>query len=309
MRAFALLLCLLLCPLVATADERLIWQPLNSDARLSEAQWRQIWRASARQGVHTVIVQWTRFGDERFGESGGWLAEALRAARAEGLALVLGLYYDPDYYQQMSERDDVAFYWHQQLGLSLEQARRIERDWQLPIAGWYLPMELDDWNFRDASRRVELQRQLSSFAMQLGRPLHLSAYSGGFLAPQPFAAWLDDIAAQGIEVWWQDGVGTAALAPLVRLAYASALPCRVGVIREAFRQISGEGEPFAALPGTPRPAPICHASAVFELRYRPWGRLLYEYFRPLNDEHSGHKLLLRNRPRLPASEIHPQTDP
>ena len=139
--------------------------------------------------------------------------------------------------------------------------------------------------------------------------MHLSAYSGGFLAPQPFAAWLDDIAAQGIEVWWQDGVGTAALAPLVRLAYASALPCRVGVIREAFRQVSGEGEPFAALPGTPRPAPICHASAVFELRYRPWGRLLYEYFRPLNDEHSGHKLLLRNRPRLPASEIHPQTDP
>lgn len=306
MRALALLLCLLLTPLTASADQRLVWQPLNADARLSKAQWRQLWRASARQGVHTLIVQWTRFGDEAFGGPEGWLAEALRAARAEGLTLVLGLHYDPDYYRQMGARDDIAFYWHHQLGLSLEQAQRLERDWQLPVAGWYLPMELDDWHFRDSGRRAELQRQLARFAMALGRPLHLSAFTGGFLAPEPFAAWLDELSALGLRIWWQDGVGTGALEPLVRLAYASALPCRIGVIREAFRQVSDEGEAFAALPGTPQPAPACHESAVFELRYRPWGRALYQRPADAGKRH-GADLLLRPLPRLPVSELPPSS--
>lgn len=271
-----LLSLLLLGPLLAQADGRLFYQPLNVDAALSQEQWREIWRDTADKGVKTLVVQWTRFGDEAFGGAQGWLANSLREAQGQGLKLILGLHYDPQFYQQLAEHPDFAQYWQQQLALSLEQRQRLEQEWQIPVTGWYLPMELDDWNFRDMARREVLQQQLIGFAAQLGRPLHLSAFSGGFLPPNTYAGWLDSLVRVGLTLWWQDGVGTGALTPLVRLAYVSALPCKVGIIREAFRQVSAEGEPFMAVPGSPSTWPPCHATAVFELRYRPWARTLYD---------------------------------
>lgn len=297
------LLCivLLLAALNAHADKRLFYQPLNADATLSQAQWREIWQASVANGVQTIVVQWTRFGDEDFGGADGWLARTLREADAQGLQLVLGLYYAPDYYQQLAARDDIAYYWHQQLGLSLQQQQRLSRDWRLPVSGWYLPMELDDWNYRDSARREELQRQLVSFAGQLDQPLHLSAFSGAFLSPGVYAEWLDGLAQAGMKVWWQDGVGTGVLAPLVRLAYASALPCRIGFIREAYRQTSLADQPFMAVPGRPLAWSPCHATAVFELRYRSWGQVLYR------NQHGAQRqgrepLLMRPLPRLPLTQ-------
>ncbi|TBU86572.1 DUF4434 domain-containing protein [Pseudomonas dryadis] len=297
------MLTLLLCTALGVqADTRLFYQPLNADANLSPAQWRGIWRDSVANGVETLVVQWTRFGNEDFGGAAGWLATALREADGQGLELILGLHYDPDYYRNLASRDDFSYYWHEQLSLGMQQQRELLANWRLPVAGWYLPMELDDWNFRERERRVELRRQLHSFAQQLNRPLHLSAFTGGFLAPQVFAQWLDGLAGTGLEVWWQDGVGTAALTPLVRLAYATALPCRIGIIRESFRQVSQEGQPFLALPSTPATWPPCHPTAVFELRYRPWGKLLYDNQHGASDPLAGRAspLLMRPLPRLPV---------
>ncbi|MNF00635.1 hypothetical protein D3C80_1994980 [compost metagenome] len=73
-------------------------------------------------------------------------------------------------------------------------------------------------------------------------------------------------------VWWQDGAGTGRLPALVRQGYEQALPCRVGVVREAFRQVSAPEQAFRAEPAEPRLGSGCHAEAVFALRYRPWAR-------------------------------------
>lgn len=265
--------------LPAQADERLFYQPLNVDAALTPAQWQAQWKASAAQGAKTVIVQWTAYGDSDFGGPDGWLAQSLKSAQAQGLQLVLGLYMDPAYYQRQGELDTPGLesYWQHQLSRSLSQQRRLREHWKLPVSAWYLPMELDDWHFQDSERRRALQRQLRDFARQLDAPLQLSAFSGGKLAPQIYADWLGGIAAQGIQVWWQDGSGTGTLPPLVRQAYANALPCSVGIVREAFRQTSTAGQPFRAEPATPSSVSTgCHASAVFALRYRPWGKILLD---------------------------------
>lgn len=257
------------------ADDRLFYQPLNVDASLSDAQWQQIWRASAAQGAKTLIVQWTAYGDSDFGGADGWLARSLKSAHDNGLQLVLGLYMDPAYYQRQSELDTPGLeaYWQHQLGRSLAQQRQISQHVKLPVAAWYLPMELDDWHFQAAERRQALQRQLKDFAGQLKAPLQLSAFSGGKLAPQVYGNWLGQIAGLGVQVWWQDGAGTGALPERVRQAYAAALPCSVGIVREAFRQTSAAGQPFHAEPAAPSAASNgCHASAVFEVRYRPWGK-------------------------------------
>ncbi|TVT86121.1 DUF4434 family protein [Pseudomonas sp. H3(2019)] len=280
MSRLMLVLCLLMLgSQQLCADERIFYQPLNVDASLSQAQWQQVWQASAEQGATTVIVQWTAYGDSAFGGASGWLANSLRLAQALGLKLVLGLSMDPAYYQRIDQLDSagLASYWQAQLGQSLAQQQKLRKDWKLPVSGWYLPLELDDAHFTAVDRREQLQRQLQSFARQLDAPLHISAFSAGKLAPQVNADWLGELASNGIQVWWQDGVGTGRLPPVVRNSYASALPCSVGIVREAFRQLSAEGQPFRAEPATPDATSNgCHPTAVFDLRYRPWGRVILD---------------------------------
>lgn len=280
MNRLMLLFCLLLLGTQQVcADERIFYQPLDVDASLSQAQWREIWQASAKQGATTIIVQWTAYGDSVFGEADGWLANSLRQAQAQGLKLVLGLSMDPAYYQRINQLDSagLASYWQAQLGQSLAQQQKLRKDWKLPVSGWYLPLELDDAHFTAVDRRERLQRQLQDFARQLDAPLHISAYSTGKLAPQVNADWLSELASSGIQVWWQDGAGTGRLPPVVRNSYASTLPCPVGIVREAFRQVSAEGQPFRAEPATPDATPGgCHPTAVFALRYRPWGRVILD---------------------------------
>jgi hypothetical protein len=271
--------CLLLSAVVVRADERVFYQPLNVDANLSQTQWQKIWQDSAKQGAHTLIVQWTAYGDSDFGGAHGWLANSLKLAQQQGLQLVLGLKMDPAYYQRIDELDSagLATYWQAQLGQSLAQQQKLRKDWQLPVTGWYLPLELDDLHFLAADRRATLHRQLTDLAGKLDAPLHVSAFSAGKLAPTINAKWLGDLASVGVQVWWQDGAGTARLTPVVRNGYASALPCSVGIVREAFRQVSRDGQPFRAEPSAPDVTPAgCHPSAVFSLRYRPWGQVILD---------------------------------
>ncbi|MCE0910508.1 MULTISPECIES: DUF4434 family protein [Pseudomonas] len=269
-----LALCLLALCLPATADRRLFYQPLNRDASITPAQWQQLWHATVAQGGKTLIVQWSAYGDSDFGGAQGWLANSLRSARAQGLQLIVGLYMDPAYYQRLDELDGEGMnsYWKAQLGRSLSQYQQLRQTWQLPVDGWYLPMELDDQHFREAERRDALYSQLQAFNRQLDKPLHISAFSAGKLSPRINAAWLEQLAGLGLTVWWQDGAGTGRLPALVRQGYEQALPCRVGVVREAFRQVSGPGQAFRAEPAEPKLGSGCHAEAVFALRYRPWAR-------------------------------------
>jgi hypothetical protein len=273
MRSF-LAICMLALCLPALADQRLFYQPLNRDAAVTPAQWQQLWRATKAQGGKTLIVQWSAYGDSDFGGAQGWLANSLREAHAQGLELVLGLYLDPAYYQRIEvlDGDGLNNYWKSQLGRSLGQYQQLRKDWQLPVTGWYLPMELDDLHFRDAGRREALYSQLQAFNRRLDKPLHISAFSAGILAPRVNGAWLDQLAGLGLTVWWQDGAGTGRLPPLVRQGYEQALPCRVGVVREAFRQVSAPGQAFRAEPAEPKLSAGCHAEAVFALRYRPWAK-------------------------------------
>ncbi|WP_433735436.1 DUF4434 family protein [Pseudomonas putida] len=272
-------LCLLLSHAAVRADERIFYQPLNVDASLNQAQWQQIWQDTARQGVHTVIVQWTAYGDSDFGGAKGWLADSLKLAQAQGLKLVLGLRMDPAYYQRIDELDSagLATYWQAQLGQSLAQQQKLRKDWKIEVSGWYLPMELDDLHFLAADRRQTLQRQLQDFTKKLDAPLHVSAFSAGKLAPKVNGQWLGELASPGLQIWWQDGAGTGRLPVLVRNGYANALPCSVGIVQEAFRQVSPAGNPFRAEPATLNATtPGCHPSAVFSLRYRPWGKVILD---------------------------------
>ena len=267
---------LLILSVLVNADERLFYQPLSRDAALSPAQWRTLWRETANQGVQTLIVQWSRYGSEDFGGAQGWLANSLRLAHEQGLQLVLGLHMDDAYYRRIDELDGAGLiaYWKAQLGQSLAQQQRLKDTWALPVSGWYLPMELDDLHFQQADRREALHTLLQAFLREAGGPMHLSVFSTGKLSPNGQAQWLEALARLGLTVWWQDGAGTGRLPEFVRQQYAAALACEIGIIREAFRQTSTEGQPFKAAPAPPQTSKSCHPQAVFELHYRPWAKHL-----------------------------------
>ena len=146
----------------------------------------------------------------------------------------------------------------------------------LPVAGWYLPAELSDRLFAEAPRRAAIRSQLQQLAARLDQPLHISAYSTGQLSPDANGAWLQQLQDAGLQVWWQDGEGIAELPALVRQAYLQALPCPVGIVREAFRQTSAAGAPVKAVPAPPQPPVACHPNAVFALQYLPWAVALSE---------------------------------
>lgn len=261
----------------AAMPETVFYQPVETDRSITPSQWQQIWRNSADHGVKTVIVQWTSHGGNDFGGTDGWLATTLRLARENGLALIIGLHMDPDYYARLSEIDTAGTqpYLENQLGLSLHQADVIRNKWHLDAKGWYLPLELDDLNFQQKTRRDIIDQQLRDLAGHLDAPLHVSSFSGGKLTPDAYAKWLVSLRKSGIHVWAQDGTGTQTLPPIARQAYLEALPCDIGIVLEAFKQTSKPNRKFSAIPATPDPSySQCHPVSVFELRYLPWGALL-----------------------------------
>ena len=254
--------------------EVLFYQPQSRDARLDAAQWQALWQATRQAGVDTLIVQWSRHGEEDFGGADGWLRASLGQAAQAGLGLVLGLQHDPQYFDRAADAEGLSFYW-QRLFAGYRQQQMALAAWQLPVAGWYLPAELDDHSLGSPALRAAFAAQLQSFRQEQRLPLHLSAFSAGRLSPAAYADWLATLQAPGIQLWWQDGAGTAALPADARARYRAALPCSVGLIHEAFRQTSAAGRPFRAEPREPQADSGCHPRAVFSLRYRPWGRPLY----------------------------------
>ena len=266
-------------PLTRAAEnyrsETLFYQPQNRDATLSRQQWQTLWRRTRENGVETLIVQWTQYGEETFGGADGWLANALVDAERQGLELIIGLYQDPEYYETLPDNARFRHYWYQQLAKAHARQQQIQRQWPLTPVGWYLPEELDDWLFREPGVRQELTRQLASASQQLTGPLHLSMFSGGFVTPGVYAAWAEDIAESGWQVWWQDDEGARNLDPPMRQAYRDALSCRIGVVREAFARTSATESDFQAMPARPRQrGSDCHPDAVFSLRYMPWAEAL-----------------------------------
>ncbi|MAY72497.1 MAG: DUF4434 domain-containing protein [Halomonas sp.] len=261
----------------AYRSETLFYQPQNRDATLNQHQWQALWQRARENGVDTLIVQWTQYGEETFGGAEGWLARALVDAERQGLGLILGLYQDPEYYDTLPDNARFSHYWYQQLAQAGDLQQQIQQQWPLSPEGWYLPAELDDWLFHDPGVRQELTRQLTSASQQLAGPLHLSMFGGGFVTPQVYSAWAEDIADSGWQVWWQDDEGARNLEPFMRQAYRDALSCRIGVVREAFARTSATQSAFQASPATPRQrSNDCHPDAVFSLRYMPWAEELHQ---------------------------------
>lgn len=281
-------LALLLAPLLAVATTAIIYQPQLRDRDVAPAQWPALFAKVHAQGFDTLVVQWTKYGDA-FGDPAGhaWLLQRVREARAAGLSIVLGLGSDPEFFQRQEVAPEALDSYL--LSLSRQNAK-LARQWagdlgKDGIAGWYLPIEIDDRRWRDLKARKLLEDYLASERRQLDavaqRPVYVTSFFAGNMTPASYADLLADIQRSDVRIWVQDGAGTGRLDHGERALYLSAASqCNGaharGIVYEIFRQTS-EDKTFTAtsLPAAEvdtalaQRAPCEGDTVFFELRYLP----------------------------------------
>ncbi|WP_028453721.1 DUF4434 domain-containing protein [Chitinilyticum aquatile] len=249
---------LLAAPCRQAAQHIGIYQPWNAHSSLSSDQIETVAAKLASDGYTSVLLQWSRHGETRFwpADGSGWLPALLENARR--LQRIHGLYADPAYFRMIAQ-DDCALsgYLASLRRLNLEEAENMHRQQsgQL-LAGWYLPEEIDDLNWRTPQRQAMLADHLQRSVRQLqrltpGRPVYASAFFGGHGKPQDFARMLAQLHRQSGIIWLiQDGQGVARTPrPDTRLylhAISTTLPAKswLGVVEVFNEQPGATGSRF-----------------------------------------------------------------
>lgn len=288
---------LLLCPLWAQAFSAVIWQPQLRDQQISASQWQQLMQRLPAQGIDTLVLQWSQYGDT-FSQNADqqWLLARTKAARAAGLRLVIGLYADPEFFERQKQPDAAVGDYFNRLRA---HDRQLAAQWlkalgAQSISGWYLSAEIDDLRWRTPQSQQALLQWLQQSRADLkqiaDKPLAVSSFFVGNMSPEDYRQLIQTLSSSGVKVWVQDGAGVARLDPAVRQHYLDPLlhcpsPAAAGVIYERFRpHADGKGfQPLTTVQGNntailPAAAVGCAGdSLVFELRYLPQSKGIMAY--------------------------------
>lgn len=265
------------------------YQPLLRDQKVSADQWIQILSRAQQQGMTELVLQWGQHGDVIFFESSGHASALLAAVQHLRIPLWLGLYADPDYFKKTNSADNQKQrYFKQQLQLSLQ----VRRHWlnllklqpEFELKGWYLPMELNDTDFKSATYLDWLSSELKSLSEAIDKPMAISMYFNGTVPVKHWLGSARQLQSDGLHLWVQDGAGAALVPEAKRQQWLQQLPCTVMLIREQFIQSSTSGQVFQARPFTEAEKQAqpesCHPVIYFELRYMPAAAGIL----PLSDE-------------------------
>lgn len=207
-----------------------VLQPWERHRSWSEAEWSDAFRYLQQLGLEHVLVQWTRWHDQRYFRPASHgsdslrsvLGHILRQAERHGMHVWVGLAAD-------------SLWWSPKMGTDLEMSRvalaRIRRQNRVTarriassladptvFAGWYLPEEIDDYRWRtDRARdllRRHLRRSVAMLDSVLGTyPVTVSGYATGRRSPREAEEfWRRVLTRTGIDrLLFQDGVGAGHL--------------------------------------------------------------------------------------------------
>ncbi|UXI00136.1 DUF4434 domain-containing protein [Photobacterium sp. TY1-4] len=254
------------------------YQPLNQDRPVSPEQWHALAQTLGRQGIDTLIIQWSHYGSETFGGPQGWLAGNLRTMMDADMQLWFGLYADPAYFREihrgMVSQQQYLHRYFAAVHATYQQWQPWLNRYRQHIRGLYLPLELSDYDFETPAQQAQLFDILAREVARYPSPLMISLYLAGKLSDAELSAWVLQLTTLGLQVYVQDGAGTQSLDNATRQRYLSQLPCHVGLIKEVFQQDKSSRQ-FQATRIEPaayfqiRTQTSCHPTALFSLRYLP----------------------------------------
>ena len=256
----ALLFCFLSSVSHAGDIDGIIFQPREADLSIPVENWPKIFKLAKARGFNTLVIQWTRFGDVFASPKNQmWLQDRMLEAAGENLQLVIGLSSDPDTFTRLMQPASIVGSYFRKLN---EWNLELAQQWvkvipQKAIVGWYLPLEVDDRQWRDLSARAELTRYLKRQVSELGDvlpvPVYISSFFSGNMTPERYAVMLESIETQSkAHFWVQNGSGTNKLISAERDLYLDAIAncsgyAATGLIYELFTQTQADRE-FAAKP-------------------------------------------------------------
>ncbi|MEX3021695.1 DUF4434 family protein [Kluyvera sp. STS39-E] len=290
MRLRHFLLLLALASPLANAMKAVFWQPQLRDNAVSAPQWHSLMQSLQQQGFDTLVLQWTRYGDAfADAQEQTLLHQRADAARAVGLRVIVGLHGDPEFFQRQKQRGTALTHYLARLRVAdVQQAK----NWAM-YDGWYLSAEIDDLNWRNPATREQLLEWLKNTQGQLtavgNKPVYISSFFAGNMAPEGYRQMLSEIHQLGIKVWVQDGHGVNTMNSSERQRYldastgcAASTPAS-GIVYEIFRVNPGKtfsAEPLSSTEIASRLAQRSDCgkdSVYFSLRYLPVAKGVLAY--------------------------------
>ncbi len=275
---FFIALTLLVSPF-AQAVNAVMYQPQLRDMSVSDAQWQAMLQQLKRQGIDTLVLQWSRYGDAfRDGESRRWLEHKASLAAGCDLKLVLGLAADERFFERQKQPYAARInYLHRLRAEDVAAAARwVEVLGKAKIAGWYISSELDDLHWRTPQMQQAARDWLFNTRLALtavaDRPVAVSSFFAGNMTPDGWVKWVAMLGDSGVKIWIQDGAGTQKLPTAARALYLHAPAA--GQIVELFRQDKhAAGFQASPLSGAQQqqwlatPLPAGQDRVYFSLRY------------------------------------------
>jgi hypothetical protein len=254
-------------PLAAT-----FLQLLSADRRLGVEVWRERISEWQTLGVDTLYLQWLGLDGIDLltpGPDGPGAAALLEACAAAGVRFHLGLEHRPaEDAALLSASGRLAAALAERRAASLvlaEKALALAQPEML--AGWYLPLELNDLQLRDTALRALLADHIAACATALWQltpdlPVTASAFTSRDVEAEPFAAMLDAVWPRDgrFAFLLQDGVGAGLRTPASILPVAAAVAQLAdqrrqnwGLVVELFTQVSGPPVSDGAFAAWPAP--------------------------------------------------------
>jgi hypothetical protein len=204
--------------------------------------------------VYDDISFHTAAGSPRAG--GSSLDTILELADQAGMQVIIGLVYDPGFWEQISRPPPLVEDYLRRSQLKsvsvASQLSSVVRN-HPSFHGWYLTEEIDDINWRGTKARQALFRYLREISVQLhkitpNRKVALSGFCNGRIDPRAFEAfWNALLEAASVDiVFFQDGIGVEKLQLAQLPLYLSAIHKAVEahrrdlrVVIEIFHQVAG----------------------------------------------------------------------
>ena len=252
------------CTAPASRFQGTFIQPWQSYESLSVEEWRKRLKITRSLGCDEIVLQWsaTEGGEHPWALPPALVALLFEEAAREGMGIRMGLPYDERWWTALASQDPAVlpafFAATQDRCLQYMQASSLV---QHPgFRGWYLPYELDQYNWATADRRARLVGWLLAIAAGVPpqRPLAVSTFFSQLQTPgQLTTLWSDILDKVVLRPMLQDGVGVAGMGNYAGLESLRNLLRRRGVafdlIIELFEQLppaEGSGGAFRARAAT-----------------------------------------------------------
>lgn len=245
-------------------------QPGAANLARDEAYWLDLFQKLRKENMDTLFLQWSAEPGKVFAdlemenhEKQPFLEKIFQAAREAGIKVFLGLYQETTYWQQIpAPRDVLENFFYLRVAANERLLEQVHKKFgqEAALAGYYIPDEIDDLNWRTPDRIGLYNGYLKLMVERIRkadpqRPVAVSTFFRSRTSPRIYAenvfAILKDTGINWLLI--QDGAGENNPAEPYRALYFEKLRenkpqgIELAGILELFSRTSREGEPFAAV--------------------------------------------------------------